>query len=391
MSRHTVPWIVIVHSFFCLPTTYCVSWNMTLNRTTMTVVVPKQNSFLPVTTPPPSSSSSSSLPPRNIPYIWSSLFAGIGSGALSSMVCAPLDVMRTRMQVWGDVATSKEGIITTTKGNLRKAGIWKLFQSIRQQEGIRGYFRGLGATLATVPMFWGLYFPLYEDMKRTLAHYRTNSYFTPILQYPSFIHGLSAISAGAIADIVCNPMFVVRTRLQTEALHGNHHTTILQTVAALYREGGLLIFWRGLTASMMGLSHVGVQFPVYEWLKKEARILRHNKPQISTQSSQHPTSWQQQQQQQRDAPLDLLLASALSKMTASLLTYPHEVIRSRMMDSRLASEASLGMTCRRIWVHEGWTGFYSGLHVSLLRVVPNCCVTFLTYELLLQFAKDNLI
>jgi solute carrier family 25 (mitochondrial folate transporter), member 32 len=369
---------------------------MTINNRTMSSVVPKQNSFLPVTTPTQSTSTSSTslsstppstLPPRNIPYIWSSLFAGIGSGTLSSIVCAPLDVMRTRMQVWGDVATHTEGTLAT-KGKLQKAGIWKLFQTIRQQEGIRGYFRGLGATLATVPMFWGLYFPLYEDMKRTLAHYSSNDHFTPILQYTSLIHGLSAISAGAIADIVCNPMFVVRTRLQTEALHGNHHTTILQTVAALYREGGVLIFWRGLTASMMGLSHVGVQFPVYEWLKKEARIMRN--PQISS----HPppvAAGLQQQQQYRDAPLDLLVASALSKMTASLLTYPHEVIRSRMMDSRLASEATLGMTCRRIWAHEGWSGFYSGLHVSLLRVVPNCCVTFLTYELLLQFAKDNLI
>jgi solute carrier family 25 (mitochondrial folate transporter), member 32 len=288
-------------------------------------------------------------PPRNAGYIWSSLFAGVGSGALASIVCAPLDLLRTRMQVWGDVATHKEGAIYFLK-------------TIRRTEGLRGYFRGLGATLATVPMFWGLYFPLYDDMKRTLSRGDPN-------RNPAVVHCMSAVSAGAIADIICNPMFVVRTRLQTEALHGNRVKTIRHTIRALYQEGGILIFWRGLTASMLGLSHVGVQFPVYEWLKRESRLLHDG----------------------TETPLDLLLASGLSKMTASLLTYPHEVVRSRMMDARVAAEASFANTCTRIWTHEGLAGFYSGLHISLIRVVPNCCVTFLTYELLLRFAKDNLL
>jgi len=176
---------------------------------------------------------------------------------------------------------------------------------------------------------------------------------------PALIHMGSAVIAGGISDVICNPMFVVRTRLQTQALHTLEKYQpdgMLQTAKSLYREGGPLIFWRGMTANLMGLSHVAVQFPVYEQLKK---TLRHTKHQESA--------------------LDLLVASGLSKMTASLLTYPHEVIRSRMMDAR--TNVGFWQTCRKIHGAEGFLGFYAGLPVSLIRVIPNTCITFLTYVL----------
>jgi solute carrier family 25 folate transporter 32 len=247
--------------------------------------------------------------------------------------------------VWGDLSGKKVGGL-------------QVFQQIFKNEGWKGGFRGLGATLITVPLFWGLYFPLYDDLKRTLQKPDRN---------PSLIHCGSAILAGAAADILCNPMFVVRTRLQTEALHGSRVAHgIFQTVQSLYKEGGVFIFWRGMTASLMGLSHVAVQFPLYEALKERARL---------------------QSNSSQETPLEILMSSGVSKMCASLLTYPHEVVRSRMMDARSAE--TLTGTLQRIYAHEGVLGFYSGLHISLLRVLPNCCITFLTYELLLRWAKEQ--
>jgi solute carrier family 25 folate transporter 32 len=89
-----------------------------------------------------------------------------------------------------------------------------------------------------------------------------------------------------------------------------------------------------------------------------------------------------------ESALDLLLASFLSKTSASLITYPHEVVRSRMMDSRSGSKVFQMAT--RIYEREGWMGFYSGLHISLIRVIPNCCITFMSYELLLRFAREKI-
>ena len=220
--------------------------------------------------------------------LYSSLVAGAGSGALASIICAPIDLIRTRLQVWTEVKHSRP-----------TAAIPQMLRDIIRRDGIAGCFRGLGATLVTVPAFWGVYWPLYDDCKRrwTVEYPDVN---------PMWVHMGSAISAGAVSDVICNPMFVVRTRLQTEALHsmGNgpqSKLSMIQTARALYQEGGPLIFWRGMTANLLGLSHVGVQFPVYEQLKK---ILRKHK--------------------KHESALDLLLASGLSKMTACVLTYPHE-------------------------------------------------------------------
>jgi solute carrier family 25 folate transporter 32 len=176
----------------------------------------------------------------------------------------------------------------------------------------------------------------------------------------------AAVSAGAVSDILCNPLFVIRTRIQTDFLHGGGvPKSIAATARSLLKESGgnYLIFWRGMTANMLGLSHVGVQFPVYERLKRRLR-----------------------QNQSRDTAFHVMIASAMSKMTACVLTYPHEVIRSRMMDAR--SQNGFVHTCRHIYAKEGCAGFYAGLPVSLVRVIPNTCITFVTYELFCQWSRE---
>jgi solute carrier family 25 folate transporter 32 len=247
--------------------------------------------------------------------------------------------------------------------------IIKSLQDIIKKDGVKGCFRGLAPTLLTVPTFWGLYFPLYEVTKKDL-----NRFYYLGNDVPSgpVIHMTSAIFAGAIADFFCNPMFVVRTRMQTEVLHymelpahERRPHGILTTVKGLHSEGGILMFWRGFTASLLGLSHVGIQFPVYEYLKSEAR---------------------RRSSKNEESALDLLLASGLSKMAATSITYPHEVIRSRIMDYRGddASRKSLVRTFQRIVKHEGVGALYTGIHVSLVRVLPNCCITFMSYEMILK-------
>lgn len=221
-----------------------------------------------------------SHPALNQSDMFASLFAGVGSGTMSSIACAPLDLVRTRMQVMGDLNTNTATTTTTSTSTSSKRvalgsdqlSIIKTLQNIIRSDGYAGCFRGLAPTLATVPMFWGLYFPLYEQCKidlnqRYLAArqipYDPNERIRPV------VHMSSAIAAGTVADFFCNPMFVVRTRMQTEALHyfsvpmeQRKAHGIQDTIKMLYKEGGIRIFWRGFTASLLGLTHVGIQFPV---------------------------------------------------------------------------------------------------------------------------------
>ena len=88
----------------------------------------------------------------------------------------------------------------------------------------------------------------------------------------------------------------------------------------------------------------------------------------------------------------ILLCSAMAKMTASVATYPHEVVRTRLQTLRLPiaedlssdgmikthTKRSIIYIVRKIIQKEGWTGLYKGLSVNLFRTVPNSAVTLLT-------------
>lgn len=77
-----------------------------------------------------------------------------------------------------------------------------------------------------------------------------------------------------------------------------------------------------------------------------------------------------------------LVISGSAKIFAGTVTYPYQVIRSRLQTYH--SETRFGKGIRgvvaKIWKEEGWRGFYRGLGTNIVRVLPATWVTFLVYE-----------
>jgi solute carrier family 25 folate transporter 32 len=73
-------------------------------------------------------------------------------------------------------------------------------------------------------------------------------------------------------------------------------------------------------------------------------------------------------------------------MVASVATYPHEVVRTRLQTQRRLlipsgaprKRSGIVRTTTKIIHFEGWRGLYKGLSVNLIRTVPNSAVTMLT-------------
>jgi hypothetical protein len=136
-----------------------------LATTTTTAAVDHPNEAAAARVVPTTSSSSSSSS-----YFYGSLMAGILSGAVSGVLVAPLDVLRTQWQVIGSSSSSAEAVVVATAAaaassatNGHNNGLHhnkkpiNLMATIWKREGIPGFFRGLTATLVTVPAFWGVY------------------------------------------------------------------------------------------------------------------------------------------------------------------------------------------------------------------------------------------
>jgi solute carrier family 25 folate transporter 32 len=195
----------------------------------------------------PSSDDSSNVNINHNKQVWISLLSGAGAGLACTLLCAPLDVAKVRLQIQGSLGIHKYG-----------GGTINVLRTIFLEEGLRGVFRGVGPAMLTVPLFWGVYWPIYDRTKNVVKE-----------QFPSWsqpwTHLVSAISAGVVGDVITNPFWVTRTRIQTLIMHPESMGISMSTfrmMNTIYRQEGLVALYKGLSASMLGLSHVAIQFPL---------------------------------------------------------------------------------------------------------------------------------
>ena len=241
---------------------------------------------------------------------------------------------------------------------------------ILRDEGVKGLYRGLTPTLFALLPNWAVYFTVYERLKLAIGNR-----LSPNSSTGPGVHMIAAAGAGAATMLITNPLWVIKTRLQTQTLGlsmGSRQNTVhykgtLDAIRRITREEGISGLYSGLGPSLFGVMHVVIQFPLYESLKKELSNRR---------KASDPNS---------DGELtlpELVFTSAASKMVASTATYPHEVVRSRMHVSGSGAFSGLASTCRTILAEGGFLGFYQGCLTNLLRTTPAAAVTFTSFELI---------
>jgi solute carrier family 25 (mitochondrial folate transporter), member 32 len=184
---------------------------------------------------------------------------------------------------------------------------------------------------------------------------------------------LSPALAGAATTALTNPVWVIKTRmLSSDRGAAGAYPSMVAGVRSIYRNEGLAGFYRGLGVSLIGVSHGAVQFAVYEPAKRAYRQ-HYRRPRDADGSGLD------------DAPLGTeatMLLSSGAKLVAGAVTYPYQVLRSRLQNYQADERFGRGFSgvVRKTWSEEGVRGFYRGLVPGVIRVMPATWVTFLVYE-----------
>ncbi|OAA59055.1 Mitochondrial carrier domain protein [Niveomyces insectorum RCEF 264] len=376
--------------------------------------------------------------------------SGAIGGFTSGVFTCPLDVIKTKLQAQGGFTALQQAGRAGGQGHHHKVynGLVGTARVIWQGEGIRGLYRGLGPIIMGYLPTWAVWFTVYNKSKLWMGERYHNTFV---------INFWSSIVAGASSTVVTNPIWVIKTRLMSQMPNNHdrpgyspfpkgantptvrptlhtpwHYDSTFDAARKMYTTEGILSFYSGLTPALLGLTHVAVQFPAYEYLK--TRFTGRGMGE-SPGDGEAPAHW-----------FGVLSATILSKILASSLTYPHEVIRTRLQTQRRPQNGvsvpapgpgpgpgphgtSAGqpqspaprtsatpstarspaqppppspspspqatryrgvvMTFRTILREEGWRAFYAGLGTNMMRAVPAATVTMLTYEYVMRSLKQT--
>ncbi|KAG0168392.1 hypothetical protein DFQ28_008429 [Apophysomyces sp. BC1034] len=304
------------------------------------------------------------LPKESRSYVH---FVAGGVGGLAGAICtSPLDVVKTRLQstFYQQAKIRPSGFQTHfILGHFLETG--RLLARIKQVEGFRGYFKGLGPNLIGVIPARSINFFTYGNGKKMYTELNDGR------ETPG-VHLVSAATAGIFTATATNPIWVVKTRLQLQGNGRQQYRNSLDCVLNILRGEGIKGLYKGMSASYLGVVEGTLQWVIYEDLKRKWAVPKSEVSQGRTIGGKGLRDW-----------MGNVGAAAISKFVAACVSYPHEVLRTRLrqpVENGIQKYTGLWQCLRLVLKEEGIVALYGGMTAHLMRVVPNAAIMFFCYE-----------
>ncbi|EFW98546.1 mitochondrial carrier protein [Grosmannia clavigera kw1407] len=330
---------------------------------------------------------------QSFSYVWRTGVAGGLAGCAAKTIVAPLDRVKILFQASNPQYVKYSG---------SWAGVAQTMRLIYQQDGPLGLFRGHSATLLRVFPYAAVKFLAYEQIRSFIIPRKEHE--TPLRRL------LSGSLAGVTSVFFTYPLELIRVRLAFETRRDTH-SSLLSICRRIYVEhpataiatatatattattassmaktpslapprSGIINFYRGFSPTILGmLPYAGMSFLTHDTCGDLLRL-----PLVAAWTTlPQPTN----APPGKPAPLRAwaeLLAGGIAGLVSQTASYPLEVIRRRMQVGGAVGDGhrfNIAETARLIMHERGLRGFFVGLTIGYVKVMPMAAAAFYTYE-----------
>ncbi|XP_058206646.1 mitochondrial carrier protein CoAc2 [Rhododendron vialii] len=298
---------------------------------------------------------------EGMPLIAKELIAGGVAGGVAKTVVAPLERVKILFQ--------------TRRAEFQSIGLLGSCKKIVRTEGVLGFYRGNGASVARIVPYAALHYMAYEQYRRWIIQTFPDIGRGPVLDL------VAGSFAGGTAVLFTYPLDLVRTKLAYQVVgspklnvKGLVHSEqvyrgIVDCFSKTYKEAGIRGLYRGVAPSLYGIfPYAGLKFYFYEEMKSHVP-----------------------QEHKNDLVVKLVCGS-IAGLMGQTFTYPLDVVRRQMQVQRLLSSNSGDLkgtmeSLVKIVHSQGWRQLFSGLSINYLKVVPSVAIGFTVYDVMKSFLR----
>lgn len=292
------------------------------------------------------------------------------------------------------------------------SGLSSAVRDINHHEGLQGLFKGHSATLLRIFPYAAIKFLAYEQIRAVVIP--SSDKETP------FRRLISGSMAGITSVFFTYPLELVRVRLAFETKRTSR-TSLVDACRQIYHErvtpsstapapatakvtsapvtataenvsaavnkavphSGLANFYRGFSPTLLGmLPYAGMSFlthdTVGDWLRSP--LVSHY---TTIPNSESPSTQSQHGARAQLTAVAELFSGAVAGLVSQTSSYPLEVIRRRMQVGGAVGDGRrlrIHETFRTIWMESGFRGFWVGLTIGYIKIVPMVATGFFVYE-----------
>ncbi|KOX67404.1 Solute carrier family 25 member 42 [Melipona quadrifasciata] len=181
----------------------------------------------------------------NTQKVWTSLISGAIAGALAKTTIAPLDRTKINFQISNQPFSANAAI--------------KFLIKTLKTEGLLSLWRGNSATMVRIVPYSAVQFTAHEQWKGILG-------LNGLEREKPGLNFLAGSLAGITSQGITYPLDLMRARMAVT--QKTEYKTLRQTFVRIYVEEGILAYYRGFSATMLGvIPYAGCSFFTYDLLR----------------------------------------------------------------------------------------------------------------------------